>query len=353
MRTVRAAVPERFEVHREIAPLAAEWELLADHARAHPFLRPGWLGPWWRAFGAGRLEILALRRAGRLVAVMPLRRRRGALVSLSNYHTPEYGVLGEDASAAERLARAVLSRRARRVSCAFCDPASAAVLAGASARTHRRVLRSVVERSPYVTTSGDWAAYLRGRDARLRRDLRRRRRRLEERGEVRLEVADGRERLGALLEEGFAVEPSGWKAERHSAIASSEETRRFYAEVAAWAAARGILRLSFLRLDGRALAFQYGLEDGGAYYFVKGGYDPAERQAAPGKLLLAGLLERAFNEGLASFEFLGVDEAWKLEWTSDVRERLVVHAIRPTTGALEWAAIAGGPGGVGRRLAIR
>ena len=60
-------------------------------------------------------------------------------------------------------------------------------------------------------------------------------------------------------------------------------------------------------------------------------------------------LERAFERRLATFEFLGADEPWKLEWTSQVRERVVCQAFAPSpAGVAAWAAYA-----YGRPLAKR
>ena len=190
---------------------------------------------------------------------------------------------------------------------------------------------------------GGWDAYERRLSGRIRRDVARRWRRLEEQGAVSLEVADGAEQLEQLLEEGFRLEPSGWKARRGTAIASSDETRRFYSELAAWAEAQGWLRLSFLRVGGEAVAFQYALEASGVYYFLKGGYDPAYSRFSPGKLLVFALLERAFTVGLSRYDFLGADDAFKLEWTQTARELKLLQGFAPTVvGLLGWTAEAHG-----------
>ena len=97
---------------------------------------------------------------------------------------------------------------------------------------------------------------------------------------------DGRDGLDSLLTEGFAIESAGWKAAGGTAIVSRAETEGFYREVAAWAAQRGWLRLAFLRLDGRALAFEFAIEEGGVYYALKSGFDPAYRAFSPGTLLI-------------------------------------------------------------------
>jgi CelD/BcsL family acetyltransferase involved in cellulose biosynthesis len=329
------------EVHDAIAPLAAEWDALVDEARSGPFSRPGWFEAWWCAFGRGRLEIVTLRRRGELAAVLALQRHRGMRRSLTNWHTPELRVASVDDDARAELLGNVL-RRARtpvvltlltagdRDERAFTAAARAA---GVVIRRH------TVERSPYVQIGGEWDRYMQTLPRRMRSELRRRRRRLEERGALTLDVAAGDARRGELLDEGFAVETSGWKARAGTAIVSRPDTLGFYTRVAAWAAARGALRLAFLRLDGQALAFHFTIEEDGAAYQLKGGYDPAFREFAPGVLLIGDMLEWAFARGLRTYEFLGAEEDFKLGWTSGLRERLALQAFpHSAAGAAGWCA---------------
>src|SRR5258706_7672137 len=91
--------------------IASEWDDLAGRVSAAPYVRPGWVAAWWRAFGVGDLEIRTLRRDGRLAAVLPVSRRYGVLRSVTNYHTPHSGLLAEDCGAAAQLWRAVFMER--------------------------------------------------------------------------------------------------------------------------------------------------------------------------------------------------------------------------------------------------
>src|SRR5215216_4624567 len=109
------------EVHTEIGSIAHEWDELAAEADVAPFLRPGWFSAWWSAFGAGRLVILAARREGRLVAVVPLTQRGGVLGSPTNWHTPLYGPVAADGPALRGILDGILSRRPRRVDLSFLD----------------------------------------------------------------------------------------------------------------------------------------------------------------------------------------------------------------------------------------
>jgi len=303
------------EVVPDLPGLASEWDDLADRMDAAPFLRPGWFEAWWAAFGNGKLEFAAVRRGGELVAVLPLTRRRGGLQSPTNDHTPRFGPLVKDRDAASDLARALLARKPRTLRMEYIDSSSTSIseLRDQAQKANYRLLEREWERPPYVAIEGTWEQYQSTLEGKIRRDLARRRRRLADEGRVELDVRNGADHLPELLNEGWALEPSGWKSREGTAVRSRPETQAFYTSLADWAARRGILRLSFLRVGRRSVAFQYGLEDAGVYYFLKGGYDQGYRSFAPGKLLVQALLERAFEENLNRFEFLGADDRFKLD----------------------------------------
>ncbi len=314
-----------------------EWDDLADRVDgAEPWLRPGWISAWWRAFGRGSLELVSVRRAGRLSALVPLERRRAVLASPANYHSPSFGLLAEDQEVARELALQVVARRPRRLQFRFVDAETLAatnLLAGASAAGYRTLQRTL-ESSPYVQIDGDWETYQVRLDGKMLRELRRRRRKLQGSGQLELTVEDGTARLEELLDEGFGIEAAAWKGRNHTAIISDARTEGFYRDVARWASGRGSLRLAFLSLDGRPLAFDFAIEEDGRHYLLKTGYDPAYRALAPAMLLRHEMIGRAFALGLRSYEFGGASEDWKLKWTDKVRDRLLFQAFAPTPQGL-------------------
>jgi CelD/BcsL family acetyltransferase involved in cellulose biosynthesis len=143
----------------------------------------------------------------------------------------------------------------------------------------------------------------------------------------------------ASVAEAFAVEAGGWKGTAGTAMASRPQTRAFYTDVAEWAAGRGSLRLIFLRVNGRAIAFHLALEEGGTYFPLKGGFDPAFRRVSPGKLIIHATLERTFAIGLQRYEFLGTIDGYKRRWANDVCDRLLFQAFASTApGMIRRAA---------------
>ena len=333
------------DVLHSISSIESEWDELCDATNASPWLRPGWFACWADAFGSGSNWILTARRSGVLVGVLCAQRKRGVVRSAANWHSPEFGIAALDDRIREALVERALADGGRRCSLGFVD-ASAEPAASWDRWTRGAGFRSVarvLERSPYVATTGNWETYEAGLSKKLRSELRRRRKRLEERGAVEVEILDGSGGLEGALETGFAIEEAAWKGERGTAINSSEQTRRFYQEVARWAAERGWLRLCFLRSGEDRLVFDLSMETKGVHYLLKTGYDPDYRKLAPGMLMRREMLHRAFEEGLDSYEFLGSDNPWKLEWTDTVRERLLLQAFAPSVpGWIEWAAFVHG-----------
>ncbi len=336
----------RVERYDSIAePLAQEWDELADRSQAAPWLRPGWIAAWWRAFGNGQLEIIAVREGNRLVAVGSVRAGRGSVRSPTNWHTPGYGLLGENDAAVSELAFALTHSAPRSIHLSFlCSTGPDLTASRAEAeKIGYRTIERVLLRSPYVPIESSWEDYAAGLRRHLLKEIRRCRRRLEERGHLTFELTDGRHDLDSLFEEGIEIEGSGWKARYGEPIAASSPVRQFYFDVAHWAASRGILRFAFLRLDGKPIAFDFNIEDGGVCYVLKGGYDPAYKALGTGMILTHDMLRYAFSKRLSSYEFLGADDPFKMAWTQARRDRVRLQAFAPSvTGRLEHAVFAYG-----------
>jgi len=338
---VGVAAPRTIEVHRDVGSIEDEWDRLALQADASIFARPAWLRIWWEVFGAGELEILALREAGELVAVLPLTRTGSRLAAPVNEHTPLYDPPARDAGAAEALYAAVLGGRARRLRIAEIEArdTTTGALVKAAARHGWRLRVRPLRHAPYRRVTGSVGDYLASVSKDRRKAMRRRRRRLEEGGEVTIEWVDGSERLDELLDEGLAVEGSGWKAAAGTAINSRAETDRYYRAIAEWAASVSALELGFVRLDGRAIAFQLALWDETSCYALKAGFDPEFRKVGPGVLLLHDMIVRAHERRVETVELLGDATDFKLSWGPLTREVVRMQAFGPgLPGSADWLA---------------
>ena len=169
-------------------------------------------------------------------------------------------------------------------------------------------------------------------DGKFRQNLRRRRRRLAEQGEVKYVLLDGKD--ARALDEGladfFTIEASGWKGESGTAIAQRPELVGFYTQIARDAAKRGALALGFLELGGKRIAAHLSLIQAGRHFLLKLGYDESLHEFSPGQQLVSDAIRDACARGLVEFDFLGPCMEWKLDWESKLRAHTWLTIFRAT-----------------------
>lgn len=336
--------------YRGMLALEGEWnDLYARAGVQHPFLTHEWIRTWWECFGApAGLEILVFRDgAAGTIAVVPLMADATRMFGVGlarlglpwNFHTPRLGlVVAERHEEVYRLLWEYLTREERRWDllrlCQLPEGArESRRLADLAASEGFLVGRWTSGGAPFVEVRGSWSDYFAGLSKKHRGTVRNRRRRLETLGRVELETVDGAggaEELEGALAEGFRLEGAAWKAAAGTAILSHDEPEAFYRILARRTAARGWLRLHFLRVGGRRVAFLYSLLHEGTLYALKGGYDPEHARSSPGVVLFSLILEDAFARGLSRIDFLGDEERWKLDWTRRTREHHWLYVFRPS-----------------------
>lgn len=327
------------------AGLEKEWNaFLVRSSMNAPFLRHEWFRIWWKAFGNGRKMAVFIVRteSGRWAAAAPLVEETGVragipcriLTSMSNDHSCRFDFLlsndPKDAPAdavaaiADAIARRVPKVDLLELQDILSESPAVAALQQAAARDGRKTGMRPTLQTPYIPVEGKWTAYFDSVSGHLKRNLRRRRRQLEEQGKVSIEQWSGEtlsegDRLIDRLREGFEIEAMAWKGSAGTAIRENEIWAEFYRELARTTAERGWLRLYFLRLDDRPIAFYYTVLYDRKLYYLKLGYDPAYARYSPGILLHQEILESLFQEKVTELDFLGPMMEWKREWAKGER----------------------------------
>jgi hypothetical protein len=121
------------------------------------------------------------------------------------------------------------------------------------------------------------------------KELRRQRHRLDDSGALTFSVATTPDSVAAALEDFLALEASGWKGERGTALVQDEGDAAFIREAAVALAARRNLEIVSLTRNGTALASGLILRDGAAAYFFKIAMDEREARCSPGVQLTLDL----------------------------------------------------------------
>jgi CelD/BcsL family acetyltransferase involved in cellulose biosynthesis len=331
----------------QFADLVGPWDALAERCDDQAFYRHGFLRLWLEQFaGDAALRILVgFDARGRLTAALPLLAGRSRLYGVplrewraaANDHSCRFDLLADDPPAAADAIVAFLRGRHDWDLLRLTDvpvDGRAGLLQQAAERAGLACGRWNGQESPYATLPPRWELFEPTLQRRFRASLRRRRSRLEALGRVSLEVVHGGADLQARLQEGLMLEASGWKGRCGTAIVQDPATHAFYCQLAEQAAARGELALWFLRLDGKAIAFDFALEHHGRLLLLKTAYDEQYARVSPGQLLVENELRDAVARGLVECDFLGDSAPAKLDWAHQLRPHQWIYLFRGSRGRL-------------------
>ena len=329
--------------------LASEWQHLCDEGTRCqvPFCRPEWSIAYTRAYEV-KHNVLAVtaRVNGRLSAVLPLIRERGFLWGVPVRmlrravadDTPRFDLALTADDAEARAAIQTLWHRLR-------DDSNWDVIKFMAVPESAALWRLVAEaekdgfptgfrrsfRTPIVFVTDSPRAgedpWLARTSHKFRGELRRKTRRLQEQGELRIERFE--RATPEILERYYALERSTWKGERGCAIVSDSRRVRYYNEIAGAAERSGYLTLFFLTLDDRLIAGIFGMTYGGKCLSLRCAFDPAFNQYSPGHILVNALLRDCAARNIPEYDFLGEAHEWKQHWTSQTVEHGYCYIFRP------------------------
>jgi CelD/BcsL family acetyltransferase involved in cellulose biosynthesis/glycosyltransferase involved in cell wall biosynthesis len=321
--------------------LRPEWSSLWEHAKnTTPFQAPGWLLPWWRELGGGKLSALAVRRAGRLVAFFPWIIRQDAAtaprqLALMGGGVSDYqdGVFDKE-FAPRAIETAIDWIAANRGS---WDIGEFDLLPDFSPLVHCRFSAEwIFELAPAAACPAlalDAAGSSGAIPARQRANLRYYRKRAERIGAVEIQAATAAT-LAESLDIFFSLHRKRWAERGAPGVLADPAVERFHRAAAPALLNLGVLRLYVLRIAGRAAAALYGFQHRRRAYYYLGGFDPEFKAASPGALLLGHAIEQATAEGAREFDFLRGREAYKYFWGAKDRETYNVTIRRAPGSAL-------------------
>ena len=292
---------------------AGAWDDLWRRGEATlPSLRAELLAQWVEQFSRPEDFIaIAVEVKGRLAAALPLIRHgkigipliRAATIPCNEWSGSGDLLLEADAAADEALRALAAGIRETGVPLLWLD--EAALDAARWRRFQQALLRDgmtvagcrrwLVGR---VEINHDWPAYKARWSRKHRQKMAQAARRLDERGNVRLDV---RSRLApheveTAMRQCFEIEDRGWKGEAGTSVLRTPGMAGFYVRQAEQAARWGQFEIVTLHCGGRPAAFSYGLSAKGVFHSIKIGYDPEYAEYHPGQLLRYYLLERFFAD---------------------------------------------------------
>jgi CelD/BcsL family acetyltransferase involved in cellulose biosynthesis len=338
MKVCQESVSVRIAVGGEeiIRNLSDAWQRLCDRTSCPPFYRPEWVATYVRVFEPrSQIVLLTAWTGDELAAVLPLARRRSwfagvPLATLSapaNVHSVRFDILREPGPAGD-VAIAALWDKLKQTSgwdmvelSTFLDNGACHQLIQSASADGFDTLTSVRNNGPVLRMQGDGngrLTWLAGTSRHFRHELRRYARLLEEQMGGTPELIRRTEFEPEIVSKFFALEASGWKGERGSAIDCRAETAEFYQGIACETAKRGCFCLHTLELNGRVAAGAFSIVTDRCFYPLKIAYDETLNRAAPGQLLINGILEECAKNNIPEVYFGGNVERFKTAWTSEI-----------------------------------
>jgi CelD/BcsL family acetyltransferase involved in cellulose biosynthesis len=354
------ATPRLVAVHRAFGDIpAAQWDALADATPwATPFSRHCVQKAWWDAYGATAhdqtLVVVDESAPEKLTGVMPLMHRHElepgdvaarttirhqpgpalrpvpasatAVFFGASYHA-DYATVLAAPDHLNAVCEAVVAALAATDSSPWDvvdlrrlrsgDPATDALakaMEWTAPNACWRVTREQEDVCPVLTLAPgmDYETYLGTLDKKERHEIRRKVRRAEAAGEVRLEASTN---PAADLDAFVELHQKRWGAEGlFPPTEGGAASRRFFAGLFEDCAPTGIVDLSFLTVGGRRIAAGVTFDDGEAIYYYNAGVEPEARELSPGVVMVACYIQRAISMGRKRVDFLRGDEPYKYEW---------------------------------------
>jgi len=335
----------RVERLEEWACLGEPWDaLLAPDDAWAPFLDHAWFLNWFAAYAAGRTpRVLVARSANTIHGVLPLlasRTRLGGmplhcLDSMANGHSPGTDLLarrGHEAEVVAAFAHALRELDADWDVATWTEVGAGAHLGALwdgfpSPLRHAQLQRQ----APYIPLAGDWDGYRSSLSKNFQKVLRNNRNRIARAGHAEIELLESHDAIAAALPDLFAIGAKSWQGQAGSGMGSTPANHAFYTGLVETRAPRGQLRVWFLKLGGRRVAFEFHVVHGGIEFGLKTGYDPEFEDAGAGTFLDQSVVERLFADPtLREYDLLGDADFYKKRWTPHARpyRRLLAFGAR-------------------------
>jgi CelD/BcsL family acetyltransferase involved in cellulose biosynthesis len=159
-----------------------------------------------------------------------------------------------------------------------------------------------------MSLPSSWEEYLQGLSGKERHEIRRKLRRLEAAGKVKLRCIENPAQVPDAMDQFIFL----FKANRKDKAAfMTGSMPAFFRSLALNLALRGFLKLYFLDLDDRTIAATFCIAHGSTVYLYNNGYDDAFRSLSVGLLSKVLTIKDSLRNGWRTYDFLKGSEAYK------------------------------------------
>jgi len=297
------------------AAASQQWhELLARRAWTTLFITPEWQRIWWEQFGDERSDLclLTVGPSDAPLGIAPLVMQGDTLTFVGDTDLFDYHDFVEVAPGFHEALAACLADEPWQTIDLRSVPAFSPAIEALPVAFRAIGCDVTVEDEdvvPGLDLPSTWDEYLAGLRKKDRHELRRKLRRLDAAGDVRLVEADS----SALESEfdAFCDLMAESRDEKRDFMLPERAT--FFRRVVEWTSDAGFLRLFFLELNGERVAATLSFDYAGRRLLYNSGYRLAHGHLAVGLMLKALCIKDAIERGMTYFDFLRGPELYKYD----------------------------------------
>lgn len=339
----------------EFDDIRQEWMALEEEGRLPTvFQTMGWMETWWQTFGHLRkLELLLLAGYddGKLVGIAPLYKDWMSLKGIKlkrilryiGYPESDYNdfiiIKGREEEFLTRLWDHL--KREKWDIAALADFYHGSkcfnILEGLAPRKGYLLKRYKHTICPYIALPQNFPDYLKTIKHKTYTNIFYYRRRLEKRGEVKIEVVDGSGDLEKAAEDFFRLHRWRWKARGQQGALAGPSLEYFHRRV--MIKLSRYCRVIFLVFQGRRVAVVYAYNFGDRFCSYLRGFDPGYADYRVGNIVILAAIDYAIGHGLKFYDFMRGGEDYKFLFAKAVAQNRKLVMAKKNLDLLLWQVL--------------
>lgn len=346
----------------EFLDIRDSWNKLLSQSKDNDvFSSWEWLSSWWKHFGQDRkLRILMIEEDGQVIAAAPLMCSRYNFAWIGNLTKVEF--VGSPQSDYNSF---TLVRKELKCMRLFLDylksnhsdwdcfelrdvPESTTTLKllrdiSREEPSEEKIIERVTFVCPYIRLPNSVDEFMRRMKGDMRRNLRRRMRRLSEQYEVKVKTQKDFGSIREAMNAFYELHQKRWGTKGMMGVFADEALRNFHYDIASYFNENGWLRLYVLTADDKPIASIYSFNYRVKKYEYLTGFDPEFSRYGVGNLLRMHVAEECIREGIEEYDLMRGDEPYKSFWSAEARKNFEVRLTRKGFFAKIYAWAIGSP----------
>jgi len=279
------------------------------------FVLPLWLKTWWDTFGNNDVPtILTGYRNGKLIGIAPLRVKENTARFIGDENVCDYQDMVVAPSHHYEFIEAILSFlrkkgvRFLQLGTLRPDSISLTQLPDLAKQMGYTIEYNQVAFSYEILLPPTWDSYLKMLAGKQRHEIRRKLRRLNEAGEIRLRVIKRPAEISENMDTFFSM----FKASRpDKSEFLTDQMVSFFSLLAQRMAQQGFLRMYFLDIDRMPAAGVMCFDFNNILFLYNNGYNPQFSHLSPGFLSKVYSIRNSIDQGKLRYDLLKGDEGYK------------------------------------------